>query len=165
MIKLLFGEWQLVNSPTYVVVIDLTSNILILLERKKMVLFLFTILMLTTLAAQVSGSLFGADKSCNVLTPTNPDCCFMTDKDDSKSQSLQGAQPLHSSPFIMNLVQLNNQKSLNRLKARSFKGNQLYELTPLKEDPEDPSQQIEGGPVRIQVRLWMKYQSFLDFYF
>ena len=81
----------------------------------------------------------------------------MTDKDDSKSQNLQGAQPLHSSPFIMNLVQLDNQKSLNRLKARSFKGNQLYELTPLKEDPEDPSQQIEGGPVRVQVRLWMTY--------
>ena len=124
-----------------------------------MVLFLFIISTLTTLAAQVSGSLFGADKSCNVLTPTNPDCCFMTDKDDSKSQNLQGAQPLHSSPFIMNLVQLDNQKSLNRLKARTFKGNQLYELTPLKEDPEDPSQQIEGGPVRVQVRLWMRYRT------
>ena len=138
---------------TYCIVLHLKSNISILSERKKMVLFLFIISTLTTLAAQVSGSLFGADKSCNVLTPTNPDCCFMTDKDDSKSQSLQGAQPLHSSPFIMNLVQLDNQKSLNRLKARSFKGNQLYELTPLKEDPEDPSQQIEGGPVRVQVRL------------
>ena len=124
-----------------------------------MVLYFFIISTLTTLAAQVSGSLFGADKSCNVLTPTNPDCCFMTDKDDSKSQSLQGAQPLHSSPFIMNLVQLDNQKSLNRLKARTFKGNQLYELTPLKEDPEDPSQQIEGGPVRVQVRLWMRYRT------
>ena len=132
-----------------------------------MVLFLFIISTLTALTVQVSGSLFGADKSCNVLTPTNPDCCFMTDKDDSKSQSLQGAQPLHSSPFIMNLVQLENQKSLNRLKARSFKGNQLYELTPLKEDPEDPTQQIEGGPVRIQVRLWMIYRTneFLTMYF
>ena len=132
-----------------------------------MVWFFLIISTLTTLSAQVSGSLFGADKSCNVLTPTNPDCCFMTDKDDSKSQSLQGAQPLHSSPFIMNLVQLENQKSLNRLKARSFKGNQLYELTPLKEDPEDPTQQIEGGPVRIQVRLWMIYRTneFLTMYF
>ena len=103
--------------------------------------------------------LFGGANSCTLMTPTNPDCCFMTDKDDAKSQNLPGVLPLHKSPYLMNLVSYNengNDKSLNRLQKAEYRddsGNsrQIWTLTPLMDDPKDSEKQIEGGPIRVEV--------------
>ena len=110
---------------------------------------LFLLAFLTAISS-TQGSLFGGDKSCTIMTPTNPDCCFMTDKDDAKSQNLPGVLPLHKSPYLMNLVSANG-KSLNRLEKAQFQGNQIWTLTPLMDDPKDSGKQIEGGPIRVEV--------------
>jgi len=129
-------------------------------------LFIFALLTATSL---VQGALFGGDNSCELLTPTNPDCCFMTDKDHKKSQALLGSLPLYKSPFIVNLVTA-NQKTLNKLEAREFQGNVIQKLTPLIDDSQNPGNQIPGGPVRIELtsnagtcfdHFWVQGQKYL----
>lgn len=124
------------------------------------------VLLTTTSLAQCA--LFGGDDSCSLLTPTNPECCFMTDKDHKKSQALSGSLPLYNSPFIVNLVTA-NQKTLNKLEAREFQGNTIQKLTPLMNDPKNQGEQIPGGPVRIELtgrntcfdHFWVQGQKYL----
>ena len=113
------------------------------------------LLYITLLISSTRGSLFGRDNGCNVMTPTNPDCCFMTNPDDPKAQNILGVLPLTKSPYIMNLVTANG-KSLNKLDKASYEGKQIWTLTPLMDDPNDASKQMPGGPVRVEVGLCLE---------
>lgn len=93
------------------------------------------------------------DVNCAVLKPSNPDCCFMTDRNHERTQ---GAEPLHSSPYLMNLVSIDS-KQLNKFEKGKLprgdlgNGTVIWKLTPLKRDPHDREQQAEGGPIKMQI--------------
>jgi len=126
------------------------------------------VLFISLLVASARGSLFGRDNGCNVMTPTNPDCCFMTNPDDPRAQNIPGALPLTKSPYIMNLVTANG-KSLNTLDRATFEGKQIWTLTPLMDDPNDSSKQMPGGPVKVELtttrecfdHFWVQGHKFL----
>ena len=87
------------------------------------------------------------DINCSVLKPSNPDCCFMTDKNHERTQ---GSQPLHSSPYLMNLVSI-DKKKLNKFEKVMLNDTVLWKLSPLKKDPYNRGEQIVGGPIKMQV--------------
>lgn len=101
---------------------------------------------LFTTTSLVQGSLFGAS-TCQLLKPLDPECCFMTDSEHSRSQ---GSAPLSNSPFMMNLVTAKG-KSLNKFEKTTLNNNNMWRLTPLKEDPNNPGNEIPGGPIRLQL--------------
>ena len=108
------------------------------------------LILVSFLIVSAKGSLFGRDNGCNIMTPTNPDCCFMTNPDDPRAQNIPGTLPLTKSPYIMNLVTANG-KSLNTLDKATYDGKQIWTLTPLIDDPNDSSKQVPGGPVKVEV--------------
>lgn len=93
------------------------------------------------------------DGNCVVVRPNNPDCCFMIDRDHDRTQ---GAEPLHTSPYLINLVsvgkkQLNMFEKVKRPRDDLVNGTVIWKLTPLKKDPQNRKQQIKGGPIRMQI--------------
>lgn len=93
------------------------------------------------------------DVNCAVLKPSNPDCCFMTDRNHERTQ---GAEPLHSSPYLMNLVtigskQLNKFEKVKLPRGDLVNGTVIWKLTPLKRDPKNREKQIKGGPIKMQI--------------
>ena len=89
------------------------------------------------------------DTNCAVLRPSNPDCCFMTDRNHERTQ---GSEPLSSSPYLINLVS-GNKGTLNKFEKVTVNGTVLWKLTPLKRDPENREEKIPGGPIRMEVRF------------
>jgi len=88
------------------------------------------------------------DTNCAILTPKHPHCCFMTDKDHERTQ---GTEPLHTSPFLVNLVTV-NKNPLNKFEETRMNGALMWTLTPLRKDPESSeNKQIEGGPIKMQL--------------
>ena len=92
------------------------------------------------------------DTNCEgILTPSNPDCCFMIDPNHERTKPF--GQPLEKSPFKINLVAAGKQP-LNKFEKAKYKNSDvftnLWKLTPLKEIPIN-GEQIEGGPIKLQV--------------
>ena len=87
------------------------------------------------------------DINCAILKPSNPACCFMTDRNHERTQ---GSEPLSTSPYFINLVS-GNKGQLNNFVKVAVNDTELWKLTPLKTDPENREEQIAGGPIKLQV--------------
>jgi len=94
------------------------------------------------------------DTNCEgILTPSNPDCCFMIDANHERTKPF--GQPLEKSPFKINLVAAGN-RQLNKFEKAKYKDSDvftnLWKLTPLKNNPASPDvEPVEGGPIKLQL--------------
>ena len=88
------------------------------------------------------------DKSCEgILSPENPDCCFMTDAEHNRTKPF--GQPLHNSPYKINLVAV-EKRTLNNFTKSTYNNSQMWVLTPLR-DNQYTNKQTAGGPIKLQV--------------
>ena len=97
------------------------------------------------------------DTNCEgILTPMNPDCCFMTDPDHERTKPF--GQPLENSPYKINLVAV-EKKQLNKFEKSTFNNSDMWTLTPLMDQAQNNVEEelMEGGPIRLQVSI-RKYQ-------
>ena len=94
------------------------------------------------------------DMNCEgILTPSNPDCCFMTDAEHERTKPF--GQPLAKSPFKINLVAV-GKRTLNKFEKAKYQDSDvftnLWKLTPLQDNPSPTiDEQVEGGPIKLQV--------------
>ena len=101
------------------------------------------------------------DTNCEgILTPMNPDCCFMTDPDHERTKPF--GQPLENSPYKINLVAV-EKKQLNKFEKSTFNNSDMWTLTPLMDQAQNNVEEelMEGGPIRLQVsirtyQLWLR---------
>ena len=93
------------------------------------------------------------DTNCEgILTPMNPDCCFMTDPDHERTKPF--GQPLENSPYKINLVAV-EKKQLNKFEKSTFNDSDMWTLTPLMDQAQNNVEEelMEGGPIRLQVSI------------
>ena len=101
------------------------------------------------------------DTNCEgILTPMNPDCCFMTDPDHERTKPF--GQPLENSPYKINLVAV-EKKQLNKFEKSTFNDSDMWTLTPLMDQAQNNVEEelMEGGPIRLQVSI-RKFQLSLS---
>jgi len=115
------------------------------------------------------------DTNCEgILTPSNPDCCFMTDPEHERTKPF--GQPLEKSPFKINLVAV-GKRTLNKFEKAKYQDSDvftnLWKLTPLQDNP-NPSndEQVVGGPIKLQLynedtqvsfdQFWIQAKKFVQ---
>lgn len=89
------------------------------------------------------------DKKCEgILTPTNPDCCFMTDPEHERTKPF--GQPLETSPYKINLV-TDGSKQLNNFEKAKFNNSDMWMLAPIKYVPNGVEYEVVDGPIKLQI--------------
>jgi len=104
------------------------------------------------------------DTNCEgILTPMNPDCCFMTDPDHERTKPF--GQPLENSPYKINLVAV-EKKQLNKFEKSTFKNSDMWTLTPLMDQAQNNVEEelMEGGPIRLQLYNDITKEGFDQFW-
>ena len=101
------------------------------------------------------------DTNCEgILTPSNPDCCFMIDPEHERTKPF--GQPLEKSPFKINLVAA-GKRALNKFEKAKYQDSDvftnLWKLTPIQDQP-NKEEPVEGGPIKLQV-LISNFQKYL----
>jgi len=92
------------------------------------------------------------DTNCEgILTPSNPDCCFMIDPEHERTKPF--GQPLEKSPFKINLVAA-GKRALNKFEKAKYQDSDvftnLWKLTPIQDQP-NKEEPVEGGPIKLQL--------------
>ena len=95
------------------------------------------------------------DTNCEgILTPSNPDCCFMIDPEHERTKPF--GQPLEKSPFKINLVAA-GKRALNKFEKAKYQDSDvftnLWKLTPIQDQP-NKEEPVEGGPIKLQVYIF-----------
>jgi len=104
------------------------------------------------------------DTNCEgILTPMNPDCCFMTDPDHERTKPF--GQPLENSPYKINLVAV-EKKQLNKFEKSTFNNSDMWTLTPLMDQAQNNVEEelMEGGPIRLQLYNDVTKEGFDQFW-
>jgi len=104
------------------------------------------------------------DTNCEgILTPMNPDCCFMTDPDHERTKPF--GQPLENSPYKINLVAV-EKKQLNKFEKSTFNNSDMWTLTPLMDQAQNNVEEelMEGGPIRLQLYNDITKEGFDQFW-